>query len=340
MSVQTVSVIIPTYNRKEYLRDTLDSLRNQIFPMGRCEVIVVDDGSVDGTEEVVRGTFPFTVRYLKQENKGDALARNHGAQRSEADVLVFLDDDMIVAPDYLSHLIYEFEQGVDRVQIVVGVAHLWLKDNNPLVHSAYKPPNSAEGPSSVEIPFAEVCSNNMAVARKSYLSLGMMHDLGFPGSSIWCDVDFAYRAYRCGFAFRQSTRAISWHRDYAARTVESQSARMHTVAYRAVALLQKHPELLDHLPMFEDKTPIAWRRDSVRLMVRKLVRRASSSRPLLWSMEGLAGVLGTCLAVRDRQGPLYRWILGAYICRGYREGLRDLQAQGGPRRPRSTMLSS
>ena len=319
----TISVIIPTYNRRAWLCQTLASLAQQTWPAGRFEVIVVDDGSEDGTAEIGAATFPFPLRYFWQTNQGDAAARNTGAQQSQADVLVFLDDDILVAPDYLTCLITAHATFPKR--IVVGTEYLWLEQSNPLLHHAATPTASATEPM-VEIPFAEVCSNNMSLRREAYFSIGMMQGLGFSGSSIWCDVDFSYRAHRQGFAFYRSTGAICWHRDYVARSLENRKKRMREVAYRAVALFQKYPDLLPHIPMFADKTPIIWDQDSLFLITRKLARHLASSWPVLGSMEQLATVLAGSRLSSHLHPPLHRWIIGGHIFQGYREGLRHFQS--------------
>ena len=63
-SLLPISVIIPTYNRRDLLRETLNSLVQQTYPKNCFEVIVVDDGSTDGTEEIAAETFPFPLRYF------------------------------------------------------------------------------------------------------------------------------------------------------------------------------------------------------------------------------------------------------------------------------------
>ena len=320
-SLPTISVIIPTYNRKESLRNTLNSLAKQTCPGDYFEVIVVDDGSTDGTQEIVAETYPFTLRYFWQINQGDAEARNLGARQSQADILVFLDDDMWVDPGYLTYLIQAHDTCQNR--IVVGTWHLWLEDTNPFDQTSYTLPGADNAHSSVELLFRDVYSNNMSLWREAYFKIGMMHSLEFPGSSMWCDLDFAYRAYLQGYEFRRSTKALCWHRDFSARNLNDRKIRMRTAAYRAVVLFQKYPELLPHLPMFYDKTPIIWGHDSPHLIARKLIRYLASSRPVLWGLEQLIKTLENHYPLSTKLRSLKRYIIGSYIFQGFREGLRE-----------------
>jgi len=86
----TVSVVIPTYNSAEYLAEAIESVLRQTFV--DFEVVVVDDGSRDGTKDIVR-RYPSRVRYLFQENKGVASARNWGIKESRGRYVSFLDAD-------------------------------------------------------------------------------------------------------------------------------------------------------------------------------------------------------------------------------------------------------
>ncbi|MGH2535871.1 MAG: glycosyltransferase family 2 protein [Candidatus Promineifilaceae bacterium] len=320
MNPLAVSVIIPTYNRKASLGATLRSLAGQSLPAECFEVILADDGSTDGTPELAAGAWPFPLRYLRQANQGDAAARNLGASHSQADLLVFLDDDMVAGPDYLAALAAEHEGHQKR--IVIGLERLWLAPSDPLA-AADALPAPAAGPPSQPVPFAQVCSNNMSMQRQAYCALGMMQGLDFSGSSMWCDVDFAYRAYQQGFEFRRSARAICWHRDYTAVSLASRKRRLREVARRAPALFMRHPGLVHHLPMFDDKTPIAWGQDPARLIGRKLARHAASSRPALWGLEQIARWLEGRAPASKSHRRLDRWIVGGHMWRGYRQGLRE-----------------
>lgn len=321
VSQPSISVIIPTYDRRQWLDEILASIAVQTLPFEQFEVIVVDDGSKDTTREVAQyaaqNAYPFRLRYFYQTNQGDAAARNFGAQQSAAEFLVFFDDDIILEPDYLANLVAAHDGNPNR--ILVGTETLWVNDTNPMAVGAHPPSPRHGEPALGTLPFVDVCSNNMSIRREAYFAVGMMEGLDFPGSSMWCDVDFSYRAFQQGFVFLRSSQARCWHRDYVAKNFQNRKKRMREVAYRAVALFQKYPDLVKYLPMFSDKTPVDWKRDSFGLIVRKWVRRMTSSRPVLWALEkGLAKVKG-----HERwEEVLGRWIIGGYLYRGYQDGLQ------------------
>ncbi len=85
-----VSVVIPTYNRAGYLCRAIDSVLNQTF--SDYEIIVVDDGSTDGTKEMLR-PYMARIRYVAQENAGVSVARNRGIRLAEGEWVAFLDSD-------------------------------------------------------------------------------------------------------------------------------------------------------------------------------------------------------------------------------------------------------
>ena len=316
-----VSIIIPTFNRKEWLRETLASLVQQTWPSEHYEVIIVSDGSTDGTEEIAQEVYPFRLHYLWQINQGDAAARNLGARQSQGKTLVFLDDDIILEKNFLVQLLAV--QDAYPNGIVVGTDILWLTETNPLLEGATAPSARPGSPNQEPIPFADVCSNNMSIRRDAYFAIGMMESLGFAGSNIWCDVDFSYRAYYKGFEFIRSKRALCWHRDYVSRSLNSQIKRWREAAYRAVVLFQKYPDLVHHLPMFTDKTPIVFHHDSPGLIARKLFRRISSSRITTFMMEKIVSLLPNYRFLDRFAHLLSRWIIGGHIFQGYWEGLRD-----------------
>ena len=93
-----VSVVIPCYNNKPYLRECLDSVLNQTLT--DYEVILIDDGSTDGTSEIIQSYLP-RIKYLRQPNQGPAAARNAGIEAASGEYIAFQDADDLWYPEKL-----------------------------------------------------------------------------------------------------------------------------------------------------------------------------------------------------------------------------------------------
>ena len=101
-----VSTVIPTYDRADFVREAMTSVLRQDYP--DIELIVVDDGSRDGTAAVVKAFEP-AVRYVWQENRGVSAARNRGVAASTGDLIAFLDSDDLWLPHKVSAQVAYFE---------------------------------------------------------------------------------------------------------------------------------------------------------------------------------------------------------------------------------------
>jgi glycosyltransferase involved in cell wall biosynthesis len=99
MAEPRISVVIPTRDRRATLLETLDALDAQDLPAGDAELIVVDNGSTDGTPEALaaRTPGPFGLQVLREARPGPAAARNRGWEAARAPLVLFLGDDMIPA---------------------------------------------------------------------------------------------------------------------------------------------------------------------------------------------------------------------------------------------------
>ena len=115
------SIIVPTYNRCDILKDCLNALDAQTFPKDRFEVLVCDDGSTGDTQQfMTTRTSDMPLTYLRQENHGPAAARNMGLKAARGRFVLMLNDDAIAAPDllenhYKAHLLHP-----DARQAVLG----------------------------------------------------------------------------------------------------------------------------------------------------------------------------------------------------------------------------
>src|SRR4051812_30232823 len=98
-SAPQVSVIIPAHNSADFIGTAVESVLAQTF--ADYEIVVVDDGSTDGTREVLE-RFEGRIVYLHQQNRGVSAARNAGIRRSRGELVCFLDADDIWRPEKLA----------------------------------------------------------------------------------------------------------------------------------------------------------------------------------------------------------------------------------------------
>ncbi len=204
-----VSVVVPTYNRKESLRKCVDALLNQNFK--DYELIIVDDGSTDETDVMIKSLQEKNKNlvYLRQENKGPSVARNFGAEKSKGKIIAFTDDDCIVEKNWLKELLKGF--GNKNVGIVggnyifheeKGFINLWQKSNmkKSIERGRFKKPQFFE-------------SNNMAILKELFVSVAGFNPIFGPkdGSE---DLNLNYQVIKKGFGltFREDARVLHLHK--------------------------------------------------------------------------------------------------------------------------------
>jgi hyaluronan synthase len=124
----SVSLIIPAFNEERCIEATLGACYATNYPVDRLEVVVVDDGSSDGTWERIlaaRERYPSLVCVQFSHNRGKRAAMAEGIRRSSGDVCVFIDSDSVIEPDGLGHLVADLRE--PAVGAVVGHAHVLNK---------------------------------------------------------------------------------------------------------------------------------------------------------------------------------------------------------------------
>lgn len=112
MNEPRVSIIVPVYNGEKYLGKCIESILNQSYH--NLNIIIVNDGSSDNSDEIIRkydNTDPRIV-YICQENKGPSLARNAGIEKSDGDIIIFLDCDDYFDLDTVEKIVSKFEDDI------------------------------------------------------------------------------------------------------------------------------------------------------------------------------------------------------------------------------------
>ena len=127
-----VSVIVPIYNVEEYLEECLESIRNQTYT--NIEVILVNDGSTDGSKEICERFCQQDNRFklVTQENQGASVARNRGVKESNGDYIMFVDSDDVVKDNIVEVLLSYMKTDVDIVECKSTRCKEELFENNPV----------------------------------------------------------------------------------------------------------------------------------------------------------------------------------------------------------------
>jgi glycosyltransferase involved in cell wall biosynthesis len=117
-----VSIVIPIYNQAQYLGETFDAVIKSTFK--QVEIIIVDDGSTDGSAEValkLKDASPQIVSVIIQENSGPAKARNEGIKIARSKYILPLDGDDLIAPTYIENAVKALEENPE-VKVVYSEA--------------------------------------------------------------------------------------------------------------------------------------------------------------------------------------------------------------------------
>ncbi len=273
------SVIIPTFNRRHILVKCLRALEKQSLSshITDYEVVVVDDGSTDGTKEWLADSaleFPH-VRLFEQEHAGPAVGRNLGVRKARGDLIIFIDSDLIVNESFIaSHC-----KTINRAWKLRG-------DRLVFTYGAVVNTSNFENPASekhkfTDLSWAYFATGNVAIDRKLLEQSGLF-DTAFDLYG-WEDLELGERLRRMGFKLIRCPAAVGfhWHPPLSIEQVpalvriEKERAKMGLIFYR------KHPTL------------------RVRFIVQFTFLHV-----LLWEFLSLGGLLSI-----PRLTPLLAWLI-------------------------------
>jgi GT2 family glycosyltransferase len=254
-----LTVVIPTYQRRESLLRALASLRVQTLPPSAYEVIAAVDGSTDGTVQAVRSfPAPYTLSALEGPNRGRAAACNAGVRAATGALVVLLDDDMEATPGFLAAHAQAHEDATERA--VVGAA--------PIVAAADSPPfvrYVAEGfrgrlerlaRPGYKLRFRDAYTGNFSARREVLRAVGGFDEaFRVYGHE---DYELALRLQAAGVELVYSAEACA-HQHYEktfAAFARDGIARGRT----AVLFAEKHPAIVDRIKLSEYHSgPWPWR---------------------------------------------------------------------------------
>ncbi len=240
-----VSVVIPTFNRADQLERCLDALSAQSARAGSYEVVVVDDGSTDGTPLLLRSyRAPFALRIERQENRGQPAALNRGIEIAAAPVCLFVDDDVVATPALVAeHFRAQRDAGG---AIGLGALRLRLESRGGLARyfAAWWTEHYARLDEGTTIPdFWDCYSGNLSAPTHVLREIGSF-DASL-GRSF--DVELAYRLVSRGLPIVYVPTAVGEQRY--TKGFSGLVADFDRAGTAAAALYKRHPELVRYAPL-------------------------------------------------------------------------------------------
>ncbi len=196
-SLPRVSVVIPTYNAEKTIGPLLDSLQNLDYP--DYEVIVVNDGSRDGTKAIVAR---YPVRLIDQPNMGASAARDAGLRAATGDIIAYVDSDVAVTPDWLRHLVKPFQD--PAIGATTGRT-VFLRNEKC---SSWVRSMDIERRNAGRKEFTRVANGPNSAFRK-----GVLHEVGGFDPSWYHaeDTEVSYRVWQKGYKIRYVPEAVVHH---------------------------------------------------------------------------------------------------------------------------------
>jgi len=316
---EKLSVIIPTYNRRDVLFRGLSALARQTLDRRRYEVVVVDDGSSDGTEQAVRtAAFDLEVVYLPGPHRGPSATRNRGLRAARGAVVLFLGDD-IWADERLLEIHWQEHHLHPGPEVAILGRVEWSQDLEVTPFMEFLTGPDSDGmqfgyyliTDPEEAPLCCTYASHLSYKREFLLQHGGFDEqfLGYE------DVEMQYRLRQQGGRVLYRPQAVGWH--YHRRDLRSFCERSRTNGQNAALLVRKHPGMVGIL------VPSLLRR---RVRLSSLERQVQQA--LRWEerlrLQRAAGKMDERTyrdQVRKRLHPLWKSILLGYFYRGAQEKL-------------------
>jgi len=173
-----LTVAIPTYNRADFLRQTLAGIALQVFPPGQFELLVIDNNSTDHTRAVVAefaGAHP-APRLVLEPKQGLDHARNRAITEARGDIIIFADDDILMRPDWLTQLAAPFlADGARRIGAVGGEVIPVFPDGLPAWVAEWHAPLAFRADAGPLEPRHSPMGANLAFPKWVFEELGPFH---------------------------------------------------------------------------------------------------------------------------------------------------------------------
>ncbi len=320
MEIQ-LSVIVPTHNRADVLKDTLLHLRKQSFPH-EWELIVVNNNCTDNTDEVVNGfvnDFPVSLTLTHEKKPGASAARNKGAKLAKGKYLLFMDNDILIPTDCLEKHYHNLEK--DKGAWFVG--HPVNMPEQLGTHFG-KFRNSLEESLNNEIREVDgITGQNVSMPKHQFDELGGFDENFHVASGE--DRELALRAINAGIKIYSDPSIKVLHNDWAGTSIKDYCKRQRDYTLTEPFFWQKYGNETPRIKMVKENLPPSLKQDSIRLFTWKNMKRILGSKAGQAMLIITAGIFEKILPWPAILWKLYKMAIAGAIYKGFNEGLQHFR---------------
>lgn len=313
-----VSVIIPTHNRLEKLRETVEKLRFQTFSTEDYEIVVVDDGSNPPVTFEKDFIISPKVSIVRLEGEERSVARNKGAGKAAGELLVFIDDDITVKKDFVekhwqAHQEFSEALAIGEILLPEDIQHTPFgrfrqrleKDGVPRQRGLVAEKNFC-------------AAGNASIKRELFLNLGGF-DTTITSSE---DQDFALRHTSKGNQIVFLPEALGIHRDNAL-DIRGYCRRNEWGSRLMLPFYQRYPDFPINIEREKINGLTRWGKEPLTNSLRKSVKALIASKISVAILFKLSDILEKIAPNSSILDKTYRLLLGAHIFRGYRAAMKQ-----------------
>ncbi len=197
-----ISIIVPVYNTSKYLNKCLDSLLNQTLE--DIEIIIINDGSKDNSEEIIKSYHDKRLKYFSQANSGIGKTRNRGIKLAEGEYLSFIDSDDYIAPDFCVKMYNKAQK--DNCDIVVS--NFLLDKDGTFEEFKVRPFKEGNIKTNPEILY----NINLGPCNKIYKrDLILNNNIEFVENLKYEDVPFVCKSLKCAYKIGKLEDFLSYY---------------------------------------------------------------------------------------------------------------------------------
>ena len=346
-----ISVVMPSYNRADTIRETLRHLAEQTLDPADYEVIVVVDGSTDDTRAVLDewiARAPYRLRCLYQDNHGPGYAQNRGLEIASAPIVLVMADDIFMAPQALeAHLAMHRAHPEQEVAVLGRVEQSPTLDQSVFLRK-WDQMRFSRFAGVEELPYYRFWACNVSVKRDFVLRHGAFRDQrGRAGYNAHEDPELGYRLSKAGLRLLYCADALGYHHHVMTLEQACQKSYRLGLNFGEFRQLVPEPEIVVAYHVLNRRTlRDHWRaltgprgrylpaadRSPVRLLARHLARLLVFNTPAVrafWEPL-LRAAENRPLIARFMNRQIYRLVLFNYFLCGCREGDRTFDRPGNP----------